>query len=172
MEVKSSGVKLAAILVFLWMLIFSLVMYLYDRGLWGSIAICSATSLVLFRHYIAFGKTIYINETGCTVKLWFYKKTYSWSELKTKRIENFDQRLCGRGDPYVRGVVFSTKSNFKTPELIAIETYLMCCLNPFAFFVVLFQPHDSHTRMVHTYEVDEETFMEKMESFGITIEKR
>ena len=37
---------------------------------------------------VSVGKTIIMDEKGCTLKLWRYKKVYTWGELKEKYIEH------------------------------------------------------------------------------------
>ena len=126
--------------------------------------------LCCIRAFYVYGKTIIMDECGCTVKFLFFKKRYSWDELKTKCIESYDQRLMGRNDPYKKGVVFSSRKNFHTPSLIAIQHYLLTCLNPFHFFVVLFAPPiQKFTTGTGVYEVDEKEFMEKMLQWGIVL---
>lgn len=124
--------------------------------------------LLMIRFFIAYFKTIEITQDGCTVKLLCFKRKYQWSDLKTKRIENYESRLFGRSDYYEKGVVFSTRKNFCTPELIGISTYLLFCLNPFKFFVILFKPSFKKVS-IPTYEVDEEEFMKYMSAINITI---
>ena len=122
----------------------------------------------IIRLLIIFGRTIDMDENGCTIKFLFFKaRRYKWSEFKTICLEDNSQRLFGRGDPYQKFVVFSTREKFHTPELISIMTYLYFCLRPFRFFVVLFRPK----RKFGAYGIDEELFRSKMKEFGVEVQK-
>lgn len=97
------------------------------------------SALVLVRVFFALGRKIYFHKDGCTVSFLFFKKQYSYKDLKTKNIEDFSQRLGGGSDSYERGVVFSVRENFHTPQILSITQYLLFTVNPFHFFVVFFQ---------------------------------
>lgn len=50
---------------------------------------CIILSIVFMRHFIAVGRTIIMDQEGCTVVLGRYHKKYKWDELVVKRIEWF-----------------------------------------------------------------------------------
>ena len=132
--------------------------------------ICSLIALIgNIRLIISYGRVFEMDENGCTIKFLFFKaRRYKWSEFKTIRLEDNSQRLFG-GDPYKKCVVFSTRENFHTPEMINILTYMELCLRPFRFFVVFFKTKTS--KEVGVYKVDEELFMSKMKEFGVEVQK-
>ena len=126
--------------------------------------------IVNIRQIISYGRVFEMDENGCTIKFLFFKaRRYKWSEFKTIRLEDNSQRLFGRGVPYKKCVVFSTRENFHTPEMIDILTYMELCLRPFRFFVVFFKTKTSTE--VGVYEVDEELFMSTMKEFGVEVQK-
>lgn len=128
-----------------------------------------AYELFVLKAWAVYHRTIKMDKDGCTVSFLWFKKTYLWDELKTKHVEkNYDQRIGNRYWYYKKGVVFSKKENFKTPEFLDIFAYMNVCLNPFSFFVVLFKP-DPPKESAGIYEVDEAEFMAKMEEFGVVL---
>lgn len=131
------------------------------------ILIFALVQLYMLRMCFVYGRTIRVDADGCTVKFLVFKKFYSWSELKTKRIEDYRQRL-GKYDSYKKGVVFSKKANFHTPESLTLSLYLQFCLNPFRFFFVLFKPTAKNE--FKCYEVDEQDFMDKMKEYGVVLD--
>ena len=131
--------------------------------------LCLIFQIFTVKTICLFFKTLYINDSGCTVKVWFSKRFYKWSELKTIRIEDdYEFRFGARGETYKKGVVFSTRENFKTPWFMTTLSYMQMCINPFSFFVVFFEPEDNKKRL-GIYEVKESEFIEKMAEYGVEL---
>lgn len=172
MTIKSSkSTILLFIVIQVVLALFSLFLYLnFERTpLEFHIAVFAVLQLYMLRMYFIYGRTIRVDADGCTVKFLLFKKFYRWSDLKTKRIEDYRQRL-GRYDPYAKGVVFSKKENFRTPQSLTLSLYLQFCLNPFRFFFVLFKPANKNGS--GAYEVDEQEFLEKMAEYGVELDDR
>ena len=174
MIIKSSKRALCTMLLG-WLLIslFSVLFFLEISFSIVSTIFATVMHLFEIRIMCILFRTIEIDENGCTVSLLFFKKRYLWNELKTKHLEDYGSRFfpaSAFARNIKRGVIFSTKENFRTPKMVHITGYWAYCLNPFCFFVVLFKPEEG----VYTegfYEVDEDVFMSKMEEYGVTITK-
>ena len=130
-------------------------------------------ALLLIKKGFAHFRTIEIKPDGCTVKFLFYKKQYAWSDLKTVRVEIFSTRLTlGRtGSIYTKGIIFSTKENFRTPNWSNISTYLIFCINPFHFFPAFFEEYKYRSDDCKYYEVKEKPFMELLQEYGVEVLK-
>ena len=116
-------------------------------------------------------KTIYMDESGCTVTFLFFKQKYKWEELKTKRITYNGakaSKLAFRHYQYEKTVVFSKKENLKTSKYIDIETHYNICLKPWSYFIVNIKDKNQKASSP-TYEVDEEYFMSKMKEWGVEL---
>ena len=130
---------------------------------------CIVIALLLFiefRFWVAVGRTLTFDENGCTVSFLFLKKHYSWTELRTKRILNY-QNAIGYRDTYEEGVIFSSKK-IKTPLKQKPAQYSFL-LHPFCFFFVNFTPTTPYSKWVNImrglYEVDKDTFLEKFSQY-------
>ena len=65
---------------------------------------------------VSVGKTIIMDEKGCTLKLWRYKKVYTWGELKEKYIEYCRGYVTEA--PYSVTVIFSTQKLNKSKKML------------------------------------------------------
>ena len=52
--------------------------------------------LIALKMWVVYHRTIKMDKDGCTVSFLWFKKTYLWDELKTKHVENYDQRIGAR----------------------------------------------------------------------------
>ena len=125
----------------------------------------------LFALRVAFGefRTLEINKYGCEIKFLFYKRLYKWEELKTVKIQSFIHTMYGRTSMRMKGIVFSTRTDFKFPENVSDSLYLDLHLNPFCFFIVLFKSQNKNNKPL--YEVEEEPFMKLLEEYGVEVQK-
>lgn len=157
---------------------FVVIFYMKDMPLWLGIIIYGS---VVFCFYIvgcmiiSHGKTLILNEKGCTLRFWKYQKTYQWHEFKTKRMEDYRDVYRSPTDqaPYSAFVFFSVKESFK-PLKILPDTYNIW-FHPlsFSFFYVYF--HVNHEwsngkRCSRIYDVDEKEFLGKMQEWGVELE--
>ena len=64
---------------------------------------------------IACGRTLILDEKGCTIRFWKYQKTYRWEEFKIKRMEDYRNIYRSSTDqiPFSSVVFFSTKNTIK-----------------------------------------------------------
>lgn len=74
--------------------------------------ICIILCIVFMRHFIAVGRTIIMDQEGCTVIFGRYYKKYRWDELIVKRLEWF------RGDGHKFGVYSKMKIAVFAPHKI------------------------------------------------------
>ena len=81
---------------------------------------------------VSVGKTIIMDEKGCTLKLWRYKKVYTWGELKEKYIEHCRGYVTEA--PYSVTVIFSTQKLNKSKK---------CCQPTIICFSIHFHFHFS-----------------------------
>ena len=121
---------------------------------------------ITFRFWVAVGRTLAFDNNGCTVSFIFLKKHYSWEALQTKSVVNY-QNAIGYRDPYVQGVIFSSKK-VKIPLKQKPSQYSFL-LHPFCFFFVNFTPTAPYSKWVNVmrglYEVDKDTFLEKFSQY-------
>lgn len=117
---------------------------------------------------IARGRRFIIEEEGCTVCFWKYRKKYKWEELRTKRIEkhNIPSMFKGRSCyPYLEDVILSPKIIHK-PKIMRAEGYSI--FHPFTCIFLHFTPK-TESKLIRYYEVDEEEFLYKMAQWGIEL---
>ncbi len=124
------------------------------------------------KFWITYGRTLIMDEEGCTVKFLGFSRKYKWTELKTKRIEDYTRALSYR-EPYTGGVIFYKKRTRK-PQWITPANYSFC-VHPFTFFFVYFTPNTSapvgsyHYRM-KVYEVNENEFLNQFKEWNVELE--
>ena len=130
---------------------------------------------VLICWTITVGKTIVMDEKGCTLSLWKYQKTYAWDEFKLKRIEDYRDIYHSPTNqvPYSAYAIFSTKEIYRFKSMRP-DTYNHW-FHPFSFsfFYVYYKVENMDCNgYLHPniYPVDEKEFMEKMQEWGIELE--
>ena len=111
------------------------------------------------------GRETILEEQGCTVKLLFIKRFYAWDEFKTKCIIEHEHLLCG-GEAFIRCAVFTKKKKFKKPKIFSmvLRTLIPRSLS---YIVIGIGPAER----LNKSHIDEELFYEKMNEWGVTLEK-
>ena len=134
------------------------------------IGLSAIMNLVIFwmmLEWIQMSKTIIMNSDGCIVKLWKIHKTYTWEEIKIKRIEKFYLKNVGS----IEGIVFCKHSIFK-PKWVYPGNFAF--LSPFLsyFFVCFNEENDGKKKLtgVHSYVVNKDEFVEKMNLWNVELE--
>ena len=124
--------------------------------------------LLTIRYWIATGKTIIINEYGCSISFLGYKREYRWCELETKYIEYYNNSIEYR-TLYRGGVVFAEKE-IKKPKWIKAATYSVF-INPISVFFIYFKPEKPqlHYKYPQIYEIEEGLFIDKMKEWKVDI---
>lgn len=119
---------------------------------------------------IAIGRTFIMDEEGCTVCFWKYRKKYAWEELKTRKIEEHHLPSMFRGRyscPYLKEAIFAPHK-IRKPKVIRAQLYSL--FHPLSCVYINFSIGDVpyHGRY---YEVDEVTFRQKMKEWGVDLEE-
>lgn len=137
-----------------------------------SILILLIVSALLFRAWIVFGRTLFFDQNGCSIKFLCFKKKYSWDELKTKRMENFSNSVGYREQPFVSGVVFCPHQ-VKRPYWIKPASFNFV-FHSFDFFFVYFSQPNVFDKQTNAYTpiylVEKELFLEKLKQWNVAIE--
>ncbi|MBQ3004412.1 MAG: hypothetical protein IJD88_00630 [Clostridia bacterium] len=130
--------------------------------------------LLLFtiRFWITYGRTLIMDEEGCTVKFLCFRRKYKWTELKTKRVEDYTRALRYR-EPFTGGVIFCKKRTRK-PKWLTPSNHCML-VHPFSFFFVYFDPHTnvpegSYHYQIKAYVVEKEKFLKQMKEWNVDLE--
>ncbi|HIZ43393.1 MAG TPA: hypothetical protein H9672_01545 [Firmicutes bacterium] len=129
------------------------------------------------RAVITLEKIIILTPEGCTIKLFCYKKTYTWNQLKTKQWEDYrDFWKSIEGNYYQGGLFLSpyrTRQKYRKYPHEYIETFTV---HPFASVYIYFKrPQDkvwkrsSDTK--HYYEADEQVLRDTLSRWGVEIEE-
>lgn len=172
MIIKSSNVYhivFIGVLVYL-VLLTCFLIWEYDIGA----AIMFIPAIGVVRAWIAMGRTLIMNAEGCTVQFLWYRRTYRWTELKTKRIEDYTNRF-GYRDPYTAGAIFCKKQIKKQSRWKPGSYSARFYVHPFSFFFVYFDPHipaqERKYQMSDIYVVEEAEFRKNMAEWNVELEE-
>lgn len=126
--------------------------------------------LILFRYWVATGRTIEMNREGCKISFLWYKKEYKWNELRYIKYENAEDTILWYKTAFVKWVIFSRKVIHK-PKWISPPIYCMI-LHPLSVFFVHFQPDVDRLqeRIPVVYCVKEEMFRRYLAEWGVEIQ--
>ena len=146
-----------------------LMFYFSSKNLLLSALLSSLVAIIALRCCFVLGRTLIIDENGCTVKFLCFKKRYRWKELKTIRIE--DYRDCHEdGTPYQKGIIFSKHERVHRHKWFKPLERSIVWGNPFRFFFVYFKPTEERKNRFpfpKVYEVDEEEFIALLSEWGV-----
>ncbi len=160
-EYVSLGILVIAGLIFATETTISLVIGIFGLGMF-----------LFVRSWIAIDRTIFMEEDGCTISFWKYKKKYRWSDFSVKEIRRC-QDAPNRMSPtyYKKCVVLSVKAIHK-PKWFSISRY-NGLIRPFSLIVIYFQPKQrkGEKPIVFIYEVEEDKFRECMKTWNVAIEE-
>lgn len=124
--------------------------------------------VLIIRYWIATGKTIIINEYGCSISFLGFKREYKWDELETKHIEYYNNSIEYR-TLYHGGVVFSEKE-IKKPKWVKAATYSIF-IHPISVFFIYFKPKRPklYYKYPQIYEIEKGLFIDKMREWKVDI---
>ena len=167
MVVKSSKeVSFLVAFLFLYVLAFFFLLVSTGNSILFPCIVAIVLLFIVFRFWVAVGRTLTFDDNGCTVSFFFLKKHYAWEKLRTKCLSNY-QYAFGYRDPYIEGVIFSSKK-VKMPLKQKPSQYSFL-VHPFCFFFVNFvpaTPNSKQTIVIHRlYEVDRDTFLEHFSQY-------
>ncbi|MDO4337448.1 MAG: hypothetical protein Q4C91_05075 [Eubacteriales bacterium] len=133
---------------------------------------------LIINDWIIVGRTLIMDERGCTVCFLWLKKEYRWEELKVKRIEDYRKCRGRRGQPpYKGGAVFSRRDNIHRPARKDLVNYLL--FHPIIVITTFFVYFELEPEVkkkggftgAGIYEVDEKVFRENMKKWGVELEE-
>ncbi len=119
-------------------------------------------SFIVLRFWISVGRTFIFDDSGCTIKFFFFEKHYPWDTLRTKRVENYKNAL-GYRDPYTAGAIFFHR-HIKTPLKLKPAQYSFL-IHPFSLVFINFASHIQYKKLDYrtpaVYVVEKTEFLEK-----------
>ena len=143
-------------------------------------AICALLLLPISIHYsITVGRTIIMDQGGCTVRFLGIKKFYPWHTMKTIRCEEcsllaaaFENRFAI--GPEKRWIIFSPYKVRRS--VMAAVTRGTFSIFPFSYiFVFLHSEDDCHwariQKSVRYYTAEEAELRNKLSQWGITVQE-
>lgn len=117
------------------------------------------------RYWAAIGKTIMISKDGCMVRWLWYRRVYSWEELKGKRCfqVGYEYRCSATG-----GVEFSRKA-IRRPAWLGAASYAIW-VHPLSYLFVYFYTVKPLNREIPFYVAAENELREKLMEYGVSLE--
>ncbi len=173
MEIKSTGNHPNLIRFFNTLLIIFVLLIYRQYNIFFLCVYLLILIIAIIQALISYRRTLIMDEEGCTIKfLWFTHK-YKWTELETKRIEDYTNALRYM-EPYGKGVIFY-KKRVRKPKWI-LPSHYNIFIHPFSFFFVYFDPHID-SRIIKKkrakqalYCVEESEFLKQMAEWGVELE--
>ena len=125
---------------------------------------------------ISIGRTITLNENGCTICLFWYKKTYSWNEFSVKRIESYREPITviPRGNFKWNGVILYPHKTIKLKKFNPEIYLLFFAFFPFSYVFISLIPskieryQGSYAGL--KFQANEDEFFSKMEEWNVYLE--
>ena len=144
-------------------------MYLLTQSVWLALALGGLPLLALvFLYWISTGRTLVLDENGCTIRFLWFKKLHRWDDLQEKSVADYKD-VAARPMPYHGGVVFAAK---RMKRIGSAHPIYYSALRPFSSFYIYFRPEhlSEHRSYVKLYTVDEAVFREKMACWGVILD--
>ena len=168
MVIKSEKLKNIEFLVLIIGMVLCIVL---SYSSYGSLSLLFLIPFIyILRCWIAIGRTLTMDQQGITVSVFLHKKSYSWSELKTKRYAEFENAY-GYRDFHSSGAEFSLNMVHR-PKWLKPQAY--CSLaHPISFCFVYFRPKlpkGKHPYYRAIYAVDEAEFRAKLDEWGVQMD--
>lgn len=171
MVVKSDAESISFVYLLFGLTIVLMIMCFRDGDFWGLFPLWIFMFVFIISHWMVIGRTLRMDEQGCSVCFLCYRKRYQWEELQVKSVEYHDHD-SGLRLPYTGGIVFIAKGKRGPRKLYDLLDYNSSC--PFSSFFVFFRPEepvDKWTYYKGVYEVDKEQFMKKLEEWRVEIQE-
>lgn len=127
------------------------------------------SGFIVVRYFVTTFRTICMNEQGCTISLWNYRRTYLWEELSMKRLEG---EHLGLRIPYHSGGVFFSVHPVKKPRILDPCEYCMF-MHPLTCFYVYFSPNVRLRQgydQIDPYVAERKAFLHLLETWGVELE--
>ena len=129
-----------------------------------------------FLDFVAISKKILLNQDGCIIQLFCFKKFYKWKDIE--RAAFCDYSLCYPYDSlYKYGVEFLVN---KKKRCMFLNPHHYSIYKPFSYFYVCFSPSVCKCEKKHIgkkdtrqliFIVNQDEFMEKMNDWGVYIQR-
>jgi hypothetical protein len=157
--------------------IFMLLSFGKSGGVLALIAVILCEPFII-RSTLARCKICVYDKSGCTVRFAMYHKTYSWDQITSRYLDDFENTYTGRRVQFNEGIFFSTQK-YRRPKWMSVETY--CELtHPISSFFVLFPPKYLFQEREKIFGieldpgeppfmVDREEFLSLLDSWGVEI---
>ena len=170
---RNKDYKVIALLYIVFVVLFLLILvFAMNLSVGLSFLFAMPFCILFILDLISTGRTFIMDEDGCTVCFWKYRKKYLWNELKTKRIEKhsipsiFKARYAC---PYLDEAIFSPFVIHK-PRFMRAAGY--SCFHPVSCIYVHFRVGTDNWNLGRYYEIEETVFRQKMEDWGIEMEEK
>ena len=123
---------------------------------------------------IDIGRRIELTKEGCMISFLWIKRRYSWGKYLVKKVEKYsDYSMRAPDTPYDEGAVFS-KVPVKRPKRYR-PGEVSSFITPYVFSTVWVCFRNERCkrtmRLTGYFEVDKEEFLQKMEEWGVELEK-
>ena len=132
--------------------------------------------LVAVLYLIDFGRKIELTKEGCMISFLWIKRRYSWEEYPVKKIERYSDRYnpWAPSTPYEEGAVFSKVPVKRSKKYRPAETRSYLTRYVFSTVWICFRNEECKKKWAYytdLFEVDKEGFFQKMEEWGVELEK-
>ena len=146
---------------------------------WGSILVILLIHLIYLvavLYLIDFGRKIELTKEGCMISFLWIKRRYSWEEYPVKKIERYSDRYnpWAPSTPYEEGAVFSKVPVKRSKKYRPEEPRSYLTRYVFLTVWVCFRNEECKRKWAYNtglFEVDKEEFLQKMEEWGVELEK-
>lgn len=126
--------------------------------------------LFTFRIYVSVGRTLTMNQEGCTISFLCFRRTYKWSEFRVIRLIKCTPDVL-HGFPYSEGCIFLRKRKKLHPDLV---TEYSIFIRPYSFIYVYFKPEKELKKWYESYlpkyEIEKNIFMDKMHEWNVAVQ--
>ena len=132
--------------------------------------------LVAVLYLIDFGRKIELTKEGCMISFLWIKRRYSWEEYPVKKIERYSDQYNSWAPvtPYEEGAVFSKVPVKRSKKYRPAETRSYLTRYVFSTMWICFRNEECKKKWAYytdLFEVDKEEFFQKMEEWGVELEK-
>ena len=146
---------------------------------WGSILVILLIHLIYLvavLYLIDFGRKIELTKEGCMISFLWIKRRYSWEEYPIKKVERYSiyRSLWAPNTPYDEGAVFSKVPVKHSKKYQPGETRSFLTRYVFSTVWICFRNEECGKKWSYNdglYEVDKKEFLQKMEEWGVELEK-
>lgn len=169
MIIKPEKAMIQIIFLF-WGMIFIFLFFSCINGMYVlGIPVSFIMGIVAVRYWMALGRTLVLDEKGCSVKFLWYEKNYKWEDLIVKQQANYKNVFSYRF-PYTEGIIFSPYFIRKPKWLGPVEYSIL--VHPLSFIFLFFSSErDTNLNFAGIYEVDENTIKENLRKWHVELSK-